>query len=81
MFLTDRFFLKKYVKKFLSFFQLAILFSGGSRPSDGVGGGPPPQIFFLALRASVWSKNKRGAGWGTPLDLSLLFTYNSVLDL
>ena len=39
MFLTDRFFLKKYVKKFLSFFQLAILFSVGSKPSDGVGGG------------------------------------------
>ena len=43
--------------------------SGGSRPSDKVGAGhPDPEIrggpglqkkIFLALRASVWSKNKK----------------------
>ena len=46
--------------------------SGGSRPSDRGGGGgghPDPEkrgaslqkFFFSALRASFWSKNKRGA--------------------
>ena len=44
-----------------------------------MGGGLKKKVFFLALPASVWSKNKRGGGG--PLDLSLLFTYNSVLDL
>ena len=29
----------------------------------GKGGGRSPKEFFLALRASVWSKNKGGAPW------------------
>ena len=54
---------------------IRILFSGRSRPSDKVvggghpdpeirGGGRSPKNFFSALRASFWSKNKRGAGGG-----------------
>ena len=51
--------------------------SGGSRPSDKGGGGghPHPGIregwsqkkLFSALRASVWSKSKRGTGPSRPL--------------
>ena len=33
---------------------------GSSRPFDGGGGGWFPKKFFLALQASVWSKNKGG---------------------
>ena len=43
--------------------------SGGFRPSGNWGGGhPEPEIRrgpgFLALQASVWSKNKGGGGKG-----------------
>ena len=35
----------------------------------GMGGeGRTQENFFPALRASVWSKNKRGGGWGPALD-------------
>ena len=33
---------------------------GGSRPSDKGEGGGLKKNYFLALRASVWSKNKGG---------------------
>ena len=57
--------------------------SGGSRPSDKVGAGhPDPEIrggpglqkkIFLALRASVWSKNKKAPPpWGPSLDPPLV---------
>ena len=52
-----------------------------SRPSDkgmapiiqtlSKGGGPSLSIFFSALWASVWAKNKEGGGrapWAPPLD-------------
>ena len=57
-----------------------MLISGGSRPSDMRGGGHPDpektrgpglkKSFFLALRASVWSTNKRGnkGPWAPSLD-------------
>ena len=54
-----------------------MLISGGSKPSARRGGGrsghPDPEIrrpglkIFSALRASVWSTNKRGDG-APPLD-------------
>ena len=44
-------------------------FSGGSRPSDK-GGARSPKIFFGRLRASVWSKNKGGAGPPSPSPVS-----------
>ena len=37
-----------------------------SRPLDKGGGGGGLQQFFLALRASVWSKNKGGEGPRVP---------------
>ena len=61
-----------------------VLGSGGSRPSDKGGGGHPDpeirggpglkKIFFSALRASFWSKNKGGgrAPQAPPLDPPLL---------
>ena len=46
-----------------------VLFRGGSTLSNKGGGHPDPEIrgragliFFPALRASVWSKNKGGPG-------------------
>ena len=61
-------------------------FSGGSRPSDmgGRGGGEgrssrprdkggprSPKTFFSALRASFWSKNKRGGGGRPPTNVNV----------
>ena len=45
---------------------------GGPEISGGVGTGRTPKNFFLALRASVWSK---GEGWATLLDLLLNMVY------
>ena len=42
------------------------------RWGGGVGGRSPKEV-FLALRASVWSKNKGGGGtWAIPLDPPLV---------
>ena len=43
---------------------------GGGHPDPEIRGKPGlKKIFFSALRASVWSKNKRGGGWA-PLGFS-----------
>ena len=55
----------------------------------GVGGGAVFEKFFSALRASVWSENKRGEGegepgpWAPPLDPPLLkyFSIYSFISL
>ena len=47
---------------------------GGPEISGGVGTGRTPNNFFLALRASVWSKNN-GEGWAAVLDPLLNMVY------
>ena len=41
---------------------------GGGHPDPKIrrGRGRPPEIFFSALRASFWSKNKGGGGASPP---------------
>ena len=68
----------------VSFFNIIITTSDGSRPSEKGGGSghPDPEIrggpglkkIFLALRVSFWSKNKVGeqAPQAPPLDLPLI---------
>ena len=65
-----------YVKKFERVTWNCIAPSNGFRPSEKGGGGgvihtrieggPGLKNFFSALRASVWSKNKREAGPAGP---------------
>ena len=50
-----------------------------SRPlGKGGGGGRSPEKFFLALRASVWSKTKRGP-IKIQYDDTLFFVYKNVV--
>ena len=44
---------------------------GGGGEREKVGGRSPKEV-FLALRASVWSKNKGGGTWAIPLDPPLV---------
>ena len=49
--------------------------NGGYRPSDGRGGGGGLKNLFLALPASVWSRDKGMGGGGAPLDPPLYLAH------